>query len=207
METDAGALGYKYGDDCSRKVTYEEAKAHCARMNARLCTAEELENSCAERTGCDYDYVHIWSGSPCNPSSTFGQKHQKGHFVMPGDMRKWKNRNTPDGKKAAGFTEAGAFMKNSRDYVIWPDSGLYKDGYIWEYPKRMHYNDAVKAMFGSDIEKCNPEDDEFGRCCIPDSYQKTKFYTRCCADYGETPACESCPEGKDVATWLRKRPR
>ena len=196
VESDAGALGYKYGDKCSQKVTYEEAAAHCAGMNARLCTAEELENSCAERTGCDYDYVHIWSNTPCNPSIAFGQKHQKGHFVMPGDMRKWKNRNIPDGKKAPGFTEAGAFMKNSRDYVIWPDSGLYDDGYIWEYPKRMHYNDAVKAIFGDDIEKCNPEDDEFGRCCIPDSYQETKFYTRCCADYGETPACEKCPEGK-----------
>jgi len=165
-------------------------------MNARLCTAEELENSCAERTGCDYDYVHIWSGSPCNPSATFGQKHQKGHFVMPGDMRKWKNRNTPDGVNTPGFTYGGAFLKNSQDYVIWPDSGLYDDGFILEYPKRYHYIDAYKALFGDDLIKCNPDDDEFGRCCIPNSYQKTKFYTRCCADYGETPACETCPPGK-----------
>ena len=36
VETDAGALGYKYGDACSKMVTYEDAKAHCERPSGLL---------------------------------------------------------------------------------------------------------------------------------------------------------------------------
>jgi len=196
VESDAGALGYKYGDKCSQKVTFEEAKAHCASMNARLCTNDELQHSCAERTGCDYDYVHVWSGSPCKPSGKF-KGGSKGHFVMPGDMRKWNNRNIEDGTVAQGFVFNGAFLPNLKDYIIWPETGFESEGWILPLGQRYRYMDVINDLFGLKEDRiCDPEDDEFGRCCIPDSYDERKFFTRCCADYGETPKCEKCPEGK-----------
>jgi hypothetical protein len=73
---------------CSGRTTWQEAKDFCTERGARLCTKEELELSCAERTGCDYDYVTIWAQDEC--TITGGPKNgQKGHYVAPGDQRKW----------------------------------------------------------------------------------------------------------------------
>ena len=163
-------------------------------MKARLCTREEIAASCAERTGCDYDYSFIWTSSPCRPSEGFGAG-RFGHFVGPGDMKKWVNRYAK--QPAPGFPWAdGAIIVPSTHNVEWPESGLKELGFIKPWGYNYRYTDAMKALLGEDINICNPLDKENGQCCFPDSYQKTKFFVRCCADYGTTPACERCPPGK-----------
>ena len=50
------------GDEC-KNMTWSNANNFCATRNetARLCTLEELEAGCAEKTGCGFDKVRVWS--------------------------------------------------------------------------------------------------------------------------------------------------
>lgn len=87
-DKDAGGPGVEL---CSNFVTFSEAKFFCeSKMQARLCTSEELKHSCAESTGCDYDYTWIWSSTPCTASAALGGG--QGRLVGPGDMKKWNSR-------------------------------------------------------------------------------------------------------------------
>ena len=143
-ETDSGALGYKYGDACSKRVTYDEAVAHCASMKARLCTKEEIAASCAERTGCDYDYTWIWTSSRCKPSAKFGAG-SRGRIIGPGDMNKWTNRYAT--KEAPGFPwKWGAMVVPNTHNVIWPETGLNELGIIKDWGN-FRYIDGMKVLF------------------------------------------------------------
>ena len=44
-----------------KELTWSEANDLCIAQSARLCTRPELEASCAEETGCNFDYRLIWS--------------------------------------------------------------------------------------------------------------------------------------------------
>ena len=48
--------------DC-RELTWSEANNYCKEQSARLCTRTELEASCAEETGCSFDYRLVWSNT------------------------------------------------------------------------------------------------------------------------------------------------
>merc|ERR1711871_1929137 len=217
-ESDLGALGYRGGDMCSMRMTFEEARDFCAGMNARLCSQDELAHSCAERTGCDYDYTFIWSSTPCNPSETFGGKFTKGHLIAPGDMRKWSDRYKLQTERKWAQSSVpgniGVGLPKTDQSIKVPHTGLTdvvslngdKD---WIRPAgkglRKAYLEAMLDLFRDDIKRCNPEDDEKnGNCCLPDSYEKTKMFVRCCADYGTTPICRGCPKGKTSLPGVKK---
>lgn len=76
---------------CSGRLTWSDAKEFCYNMGARLCTQEELQLSCVERTGCDYDYAFIWGKDECTATTTGGTF--SGHIASAGDQRKWWYRN------------------------------------------------------------------------------------------------------------------
>ena len=46
-----------------KKMNWDDAKAFCEQQSGRLCTKEELEDSCTEGTGCGYDYRMVWSST------------------------------------------------------------------------------------------------------------------------------------------------
>ena len=54
--------------------------------------------SCAERTGCDYDYTWVWTLNECTVPAGYPGAGQIGHIAMPGDQRKWQRREVGDCK-------------------------------------------------------------------------------------------------------------
>ena len=46
-----------------KKMRWEDAEEFCLEQSGRLCTKEELEDSCTEWTGCGYDYRMVWSST------------------------------------------------------------------------------------------------------------------------------------------------
>lgn len=83
---------------CSKQMPWTEAKRYCAAFGYRLCSIEELQNACAERTGCDYDYSWVWTMNRCKVPNGVPGGGTMGHIAMPGDMKKWTRRH---GCKAA----------------------------------------------------------------------------------------------------------
>lgn len=69
---------------CSGRSTWSQARDYCNARGWRLCTAEELQLSCTERTGCDYDYTFTWSKDKCTT-----KQGEAGHITSPADQRKW----------------------------------------------------------------------------------------------------------------------
>jgi len=89
-----------YTDCCSKMVTWDEGKSFCEAVGGRLCTEGEIRNSCAERTGCDYDYTWVWTATPCTLPSGIKKRTGGGpdlsgsaHIAAPGDHRKWARRD------------------------------------------------------------------------------------------------------------------
>ena len=54
---------------CADNKTLAEATAICAAEDARLCTAEEVDNRCTRRTGCGHDFKMVWTSSTAVPTS------------------------------------------------------------------------------------------------------------------------------------------
>eukprot|EP00551_Chaetoceros_affinis_P000696 CAMPEP_0203643984 /NCGR_PEP_ID=MMETSP0088-20131115/9419_1 /ASSEMBLY_ACC=CAM_ASM_001087 /TAXON_ID=426623 /ORGANISM="Chaetoceros affinis, Strain CCMP159" /LENGTH=114 /DNA_ID=CAMNT_0050500343 /DNA_START=95 /DNA_END=439 /DNA_ORIENTATION=- len=48
---------------CMTSGTYDDAVAHCAKSNAKLCTCNDLLNKCAKSTGCSLNKEMVW----CDP--------------------------------------------------------------------------------------------------------------------------------------------
>ena len=44
-------------------MNWEDAGEFCHGQSGRLCTKDELEDSCTEWTGCGYDYRMVWSST------------------------------------------------------------------------------------------------------------------------------------------------
>nr|AIG56385.1 secreted protein [Achlya hypogyna] len=66
----ARSYGLTKGDpadvtDCSGPVTFGEATGFCAAAGARLPTADEIANDVAYGSGCQYDYVNVWTSTAC----------------------------------------------------------------------------------------------------------------------------------------------
>ena len=47
-----------------QELTWSEANDFCVAQSARLCTRPELEASCSEVTGCNFDWRLVWSKTP-----------------------------------------------------------------------------------------------------------------------------------------------
>ena len=68
-ETDLGLGG------CSGHVAWEDAKTKCQSVGARLCSADELQNNEAAKSGCNYDSALVWSADSCGTgmyTATYG---------------------------------------------------------------------------------------------------------------------------------------
>ena len=46
-----------------KKMNYHDARLFCEMEEGRLCTKDELEDSCTELTGCGYDFRLVWSST------------------------------------------------------------------------------------------------------------------------------------------------
>ena len=46
---------------CSRDKTFAEAETICQTAGARLCTKKELEDDCAQGSGCSFDKTLVWA--------------------------------------------------------------------------------------------------------------------------------------------------
>merc|ERR1712146_94521 len=56
---------------CYGFITWEEARAVCEDVGARLCTIGELEdNNCGHGTGCGYTHKYVWSSSKAQITSS-----------------------------------------------------------------------------------------------------------------------------------------
>jgi len=84
---------------CSKTLDWPDAKAFCEAAGARLCTLEEVTESCAERTGCDYDYTWIWTSTECrvkagvrSEDGSINYSNVPGYMSAPGDQRKWDRK-------------------------------------------------------------------------------------------------------------------
>ena len=75
--SDVAIGGWRKKDTCNvwadsnswgacKELTWSEANDLCIKQSARLCTRRELEASCAEETGCNFDYRLIWSKTPAS---------------------------------------------------------------------------------------------------------------------------------------------
>ena len=70
--TESSVYGVAWGFDCQQALSFNEAKDFCAAVGGRLCTKEEVNDHCAEGTGCatttspphSFDEVLIWTSSP-----------------------------------------------------------------------------------------------------------------------------------------------
>ena len=49
-----------------KELTWSKAHKFCDNQSARICTRTELEASCAEETGCNFDYRLVWSKTPAS---------------------------------------------------------------------------------------------------------------------------------------------
>ena len=49
------------GWSCTSNAPFSQAQAICASVGARLCTPQELRDSCASGTGCGHDRDMIWT--------------------------------------------------------------------------------------------------------------------------------------------------
>ena len=61
-------LSEKYPDSpkiCFRRATYQKTGRICAHAGARLCTADELLNQVAFKTGCEGDAARTWTSTAC----------------------------------------------------------------------------------------------------------------------------------------------
>jgi hypothetical protein len=59
--------GSDEGFQCSMGgLNYSEAQNVCAKVGARLCTIDELENDCTAGTGCNHDRSYIWTNTPAS---------------------------------------------------------------------------------------------------------------------------------------------
>ena len=46
-----------------KNLNWDDANTFCISQGGRLCTKDELEASCAEETGCEFDYRRVWSST------------------------------------------------------------------------------------------------------------------------------------------------
>eukprot|EP01051_Picozoa_sp_SAG22_P021997 SAG22_NODE_5091_length_1088_cov_5.807077_1_plen_182_part_01 len=58
------------GDGCVSEVSLATAEATCTAEGARLCTRAELEDNCAQGTGCGHDSDLIWTSDGCGEAET-----------------------------------------------------------------------------------------------------------------------------------------
>ena len=75
--SDVEMAGWRRKDTCNvwaesnswgacKELTWSEANDFCVTQSARLCTRAELEASCAEETGCNFDHRLVWSKTPAS---------------------------------------------------------------------------------------------------------------------------------------------
>jgi len=65
-ESDASPL-----PGCSASKTWDEARAICQGVGARLMTALEIDSGVATGTGCSYNIAQIWSSTSCGDGSYY----------------------------------------------------------------------------------------------------------------------------------------
>jgi len=72
---------------CSGPVTWREASNFCEGAGGRLCTLAELEADETHGSGCNYDYQHIWSSTPCEicPTTAAAYFTQWGYSAVARD--------------------------------------------------------------------------------------------------------------------------
>jgi hypothetical protein len=131
---------------CSKMMVWDEAKKFCSYTGGRLCTVDELANSCTERSGCDYDYTFIWTSTRCNVAmgvesvKTFNGEtsprdysNQLGYYAMPGDQKKWQRKAPGDCIFKTDPNDKANGHKACTEAVGWGDAGhanygLYQQG-------------------------------------------------------------------------------
>ena len=80
------------GWSCTADATFDEAEAICEGVGARLCTVQELQNSCTGGTGCGYDNDLIWSSNAGTIAA--GQAPQLAENV--GEISNWDTTSTEE---------------------------------------------------------------------------------------------------------------
>ncbi len=104
QEFDSGGWTSKCGDfdewikgrskidgEC-HSLSFWDAFRLCNDADGRLCTKEEVENSCVKGTGCSYDREQVWTcteeGGDCteNAECCGGQCHQGGYCLEDVDF-------------------------------------------------------------------------------------------------------------------------
>jgi cullin-associated NEDD8-dissociated protein 1 len=71
---------------CVHENSYEEAAAVCAADNAHLCTRDEIAHGCASAVTCGHKHDFLWTGTPCNISSTAAIKFAQSLIVSTGEF-------------------------------------------------------------------------------------------------------------------------
>ncbi len=73
-------------DACIHAATYAEAAAACAADNAHLCTRDEIAYGCASNVPCGHKHDYLWTGTPCNISSTDAVKAAQSLIVATNEF-------------------------------------------------------------------------------------------------------------------------
>ena len=63
---------------CSGKVTLTEAREFCRELDARICTASELDDMMTMNYGCSYDFRQLWTSTACGDGKFYTYKGNKG---------------------------------------------------------------------------------------------------------------------------------
>lgn len=62
---------------CIDAATFAEAVDHCAALDSRLCTRQELADDCTRGSGCGHDDDQIWSSDETSPSCVCECAHKE----------------------------------------------------------------------------------------------------------------------------------
>lgn len=170
------------GAGCVSNANFAVANQTCAADGARLCTKQELQDSCTEGSGCGHDGSIVWSGGPCTPVLTASQ-----HPLPINWHAAHVGADSAPGTESQVVTPLGATSISVE--LSATETGWFDDVYLSIDPR--------VACWCSDGYAYNAV---IGMCvrCSAGSYCRNGLQHPCAAGFvssGGATACYICPTG------------
>jgi formylglycine-generating enzyme required for sulfatase activity len=123
-------------------VTWEEARAECARLGKRLCSEDEWEKACKGPGSLRYPYGATFDAKGCNTQGNAGEPAASGSFArcrsgygvadMSGNVAEWTESSMGGAdrvQKGGAFDRQQPSVRCSARMSAEPDSGSASVGF------------------------------------------------------------------------------
>ena len=100
--------------DCSGARPWAWAQQTCLSIGARLCSASELVHGVGQGSGCNYDYLPVWSSDSCSSSVV---PHQS-ESISEDELWYWATGTSEKGVTSACVAATDNMTSNGKIVVV-----------------------------------------------------------------------------------------